>query len=98
MAGRRLQFTPETPRGNVPPQPASASPAIDERTLITAMNRLSLQMTQFSTEVIQQLAQIRDDLATCNERLRVQGLVFRRAAEEKVPKEPENCAATTHDK
>ncbi|MEQ2301013.1 hypothetical protein AMECASPLE_031709 [Ameca splendens] len=33
------------------------------------MTGLSRQMTQFSTEVYQQLARIRDDLATCNERL-----------------------------
>ncbi|MEQ2293242.1 hypothetical protein AMECASPLE_031289 [Ameca splendens] len=33
------------------------------------MNGLSRQMTQFSIEVNQQLARIRGDLATCNERL-----------------------------
>ncbi|MED6280253.1 hypothetical protein CHARACLAT_008790 [Characodon lateralis] len=37
--------------------------------MITAMTGLSRQMTQFSTEVYQQLARIRDDLVTCNERL-----------------------------
>ncbi|KAK5600916.1 hypothetical protein CRENBAI_007191 [Crenichthys baileyi] len=33
------------------------------------MTGLSRQMTQFATEINQQLALIRDDLATCNERL-----------------------------
>ncbi|MEQ2168159.1 hypothetical protein GOODEAATRI_011533 [Goodea atripinnis] len=111
MAGRRLQFTPETPRGNVPLQPASASPAIDERTLITAMNRLSRQMTQFSTEVNQQLARVRNDLATCNERLsRLESQAScseerQRKRRQKNPKiavrlteNAKNHAATIHDK
>ncbi|MED6275908.1 hypothetical protein CHARACLAT_031443 [Characodon lateralis] len=52
MAGRRLQFTRkllwEMCLSN------QLQPAIDEKTLITAMNGLSRQITQFSTEVNQQ--------------------------------------------